>query len=77
MLQSEQKALGPDHSDTLSSMNNLAGVLHKQGQYAEAEQLYRDVMARRQSTLGPEHPDTLGSINNLAVVLRERPVGWS
>ncbi|KAI0205230.1 hypothetical protein F4808DRAFT_448286 [Astrocystis sublimbata] len=34
-----EKVLGREHSDTLSSMNNLALVLYRQGKYEEAEEI--------------------------------------
>ena len=38
-LQLKKTKLGPDHPDTLSSMNNLANVLQDLGRYGEAEPL--------------------------------------
>jgi hypothetical protein len=63
------KALGPEHADTLASMNNLATVLAREGYYAEAERLHRQTLDIRRRVLGPEHPDTLASVHNLAIVL--------
>ena len=37
-----------------------------QGEYAEAEPLYRRALAIREKALGPEHPDTAHGLNNLA-----------
>jgi hypothetical protein len=39
MVELSEKVLGEDHPDTLTIMNNLAGLLHKQGKYEEAEEL--------------------------------------
>lgn len=61
--------LGKEHPNTLSSMNNLAWVLVRQGNYDEAEQIHRQTLALRETVLGKEHPDTLASMNNLAVLL--------
>ena len=36
--------LGPRHPDTLSSLNNLAGLYEDQGRYGEAEPLYREAL---------------------------------
>ena len=66
-----QRVLGPEHPDTLASMNNLANVLDDEGHYAEAETLYRETLDIRRRVLGPEHPDTIWSTNNLAVVLED------
>ena len=51
--------LGPEHPDTLASMNNLANVYRWQGKYAQAEALYSQTLEIRRRVLGPEHPDTL------------------
>jgi hypothetical protein len=37
VLKSREKVLGPEHPDTLTSINNLAIVLRIQGKYEEAE----------------------------------------
>jgi hypothetical protein len=58
--------LGQEHSDTLSSVANLASTYRSQGRWAEAEELEVQVMEARNRVLGPEHPDTLASIGNLA-----------
>ena len=48
-----------------------AGLLFAQGNYGDAEQLYRRVIAIRSRVLGPEHPDTLASRHRLIYVLNE------
>jgi Tetratricopeptide repeat len=53
---------GPEHPDTLSSVNNLAGLYESTGRYAEAEPLYKRALEARERVLGPEHPDTLSKI---------------
>jgi DNA-binding ferritin-like protein len=68
-METRVRAQGKDHPDTLTSINNLAGVLRNQGKYPEAEQMFREVVEARKRVLGEEHPDTLNSINNLAGVL--------
>ena len=67
----EQK-LGPEHPDTLSSVNNLAFLYRAQGRYGEAEPLYQRALAAREKVLGPEHPQTLNSVNNLALLYESR-----
>jgi eukaryotic-like serine/threonine-protein kinase len=61
-----RRVLGPEHRDTLQSMNSLASVLAREGHYAEAEKLDREVLDNRRRVLGPEHSDTLISMSNLA-----------
>jgi tetratricopeptide (TPR) repeat protein len=59
--------LGPDHPDTLASMNNLAGAYKEDGQLDKALPLLEEALGKRQAQLGPDHPDTLFCMNNLAV----------
>jgi len=66
-----RRVLGPEHPNTLISMNNLALVLNHEGHYAEAEKLYRETLDIQRRDLGPEHPNTLMSMNNLAIVLND------
>ena len=60
--------LGPEHPDTLFSVNNLGFLYHTQGRYSDAEQLFKRALVARERVLGPEHPDTLFSVNNLAAL---------
>ena len=57
---------GPDHPDTLKSMNNLALSYAALGRDAEALKLHERTLTLRQGKLGPDHADTLKSMNNLA-----------
>ena len=63
------KVLGPEHPDTLSSMNNYAYQLGKLGKHAEAAEQHKAVQQLHAKVLGPEHPDTLSSMNNYAIQL--------
>ena len=58
--------LGPDHPDTLDSMNDLAVGYQDAGKLDRALPLFEETLALRKSKLGPDHPDTLRSMNNLA-----------
>ncbi|CUS06611.1 unnamed protein product [Tuber aestivum] len=69
-LEGREKILGPDHPDTLTSVNNLAGVLQSQGKYDESEEMHRRALEGREKILGPDHPNTLSSVKNLATVVR-------
>ena len=60
------KHRGPDHPDTLASMNNLANSYHALGRLDDALRLREETLGLRKARLGPDHPDTLGSMNNLA-----------
>jgi tetratricopeptide (TPR) repeat protein len=63
-----KKKLGDDHPDTLKSLNNLANVFTKNGEYDRALPLYEECLAGRKRVLGDDNPDTLISLNNLAVL---------
>ncbi|KAF5838935.1 hypothetical protein DUNSADRAFT_1951 [Dunaliella salina] len=66
-----QKNLGPDHEDTLDAMDSLAYYLRKEGSYAEAEALYRDLVKLRKQTLG-QHEDTISALNGLSSCLEDQ-----
>jgi len=63
-----EQQLGPQHPDTATSLNNLAGLYQAQGKYAEAEPLYQRALAICEQQLGPHHPDTATSLDNLAML---------
>ncbi|KAH8804032.1 hypothetical protein DL96DRAFT_1823058 [Flagelloscypha sp. PMI_526] len=58
---------GLEHSDTLTSMNNLGLTYSKLGRYREALDLKEQELELSKRILGPEHPDTLTSMSNLAL----------
>ena len=67
---SQERVLGPDHFDTLTARNNLAGAYKDVGRFGEAIELYKRVLADQERILAPDHPDTLTARNNLAVAYR-------
>ncbi len=67
-----EKMLGKEHPSTLTSMNNLASVLSRQGKYDEAEEMHRQAMALKETVLGKEHPDTLTSVYCLTYLLHQK-----
>jgi tetratricopeptide (TPR) repeat protein/tRNA A-37 threonylcarbamoyl transferase component Bud32 len=58
--------LGPDHPDTLKSMDNLALGYHAAGKLDLEVQLLEETLARSRFKLGPDHPDTLTAMDRLA-----------
>jgi tetratricopeptide (TPR) repeat protein len=48
------------------SLNNLAALYHAQGQYAQAEPLYRRSLAIVEKAVGPEHPAVATTLGHLA-----------
>jgi tetratricopeptide (TPR) repeat protein len=62
----QEKALGPEHPNVATSLNNLARLNDEQGRYEQAELLYKRALAIQEKVLGPEHSDVATSCNNLA-----------
>ncbi|KAI1275681.1 kinesin light chain 1, partial [Xylaria sp. FL0933] len=69
VLGAEERVLGKDHPNTLTTLHNLALALWGQGEYEEAEKFYRQVMEAQERVLGKEHPSTLTTLHNLALAL--------
>ena len=67
-----EKALGPEHPDTVAALNNLAMLYKTMGDYDKAEPLYRRSLAISEKTLGPKHPDTALALNNLATIYDDK-----
>jgi tetratricopeptide (TPR) repeat protein len=61
-----EQVLGPEHPETLGTVNNLAILYWQQGKYEEAEPLYQRALEAQERVLGPEHPNTAQSLDNLA-----------
>ena len=66
LLDVQRRLLGPEHPDTLTTMNNLARSLGGQGKHPEAEQMLRELLDVRRRVLGLEHPNTLKTMGHLA-----------
>ena len=60
---------GPEHLSTLESLNDLAGVVHDQGRYEEAERLFQKLVDIRTRVLGEENLATLKVLRDLAGTL--------
>ncbi len=58
---------GPDHPDTLLTMNQLATGYRKSGKLDLALPLLEETLKLRKARLGPDHPSTLQSMNNLGL----------
>jgi tetratricopeptide (TPR) repeat protein len=62
-----QKAkLGPDHPDTLLTMNNLGSSYTALGRHEDALALRQETLKLMSTKLGPDHPTTLTGMKNLA-----------
>ncbi len=69
VLEERERALGPEHPDTLKTRHYLANAFDHEGKYAEAEAEYRAVLELEEKVLGPEHPDALNTRSTLASTL--------
>jgi tetratricopeptide (TPR) repeat protein len=65
-----EKVLGPEHPDTATSLNGVAGLLQAEGHLAGSRPLLERALAIREKVLGPEHPDTARSLSGLALLLK-------
>ena len=68
-LQGREKLLGPNHPETLSSVDLLSVVLMRAGKLKDAKKLTERAMESRDKVLGELHCDTLTSVYNNGVVL--------
>ncbi len=73
----QRRELGPDHPDTLETMNRLAASYFTFGWHAGGLKLFEETLAVMKARLGADHPDTLASMDNLATIYLTlgRPAG--
>lgn len=64
-------AVGEEHRETLTIMNNRGKVLKDIGRLSESESLMRRVYDVRVRVLGPDHPQTLVALNILSNVVQK------
>jgi eukaryotic-like serine/threonine-protein kinase len=64
-----QRVLGPNHADTLGSMEALAYVYWHQARYEDAEKLYREALQMLRRTVGPDRLESIEALNNLGLML--------
>src|SRR5439155_25916172 len=57
---------GPDHPNTLATLNNLGRAYRAAGRVADAIRLHEEVRDVRVRKLGADHPDTLATMHDLA-----------
>lgn len=61
--------IGPEHASTFTARQLLARATGAQGLDAEAERLYRQLLADQQRVLGDQDPSTLSTRNYLATTI--------
>lgn len=57
-LRIQEKALGLDHPDVATTLNNMGNLFYDQGKFEEALPLTERAIAVLEKALGPEHPRT-------------------
>jgi serine/threonine protein kinase/tetratricopeptide (TPR) repeat protein len=58
--------MGPNDSNTLNTMNNLAHAYQRVGKLDKALALFQETFRRKEATLGPDDRSTLATKDNLA-----------
>jgi tetratricopeptide (TPR) repeat protein len=64
-----REALGPQHADVASSLDDLGSMIMVQGDIGRAEPLMREALAIRRAVLPPNDPQIAVGLNNLAYLL--------
>ncbi len=72
VLGAAEKALGPDHPNTLLSVYNLGNLYGAQGRYTEAEPLLKRALTGYERLSGPEHADTLRAVGSLGKLYQDQ-----
>jgi Tfp pilus assembly protein PilF len=67
-LDGKEEALGPKHTSTLDTVNNLGLLYFTQDKLAEAMVMYMRALEGREEALGPKHTSTLDTVNNLGIL---------
>lgn len=67
-LEEKEKALGPEHTSTLDTVNNLGLLYSDQGKLTEAEKMYQQALEGNERALGTEHTSTLNTVVQLCNV---------
>ncbi|KAK5550164.1 hypothetical protein LTR46_011837, partial [Exophiala xenobiotica] len=68
VVEVQERVLGQERPDTLTSMNNLALVLRDQGKYEEADKIQAVVVMGMLKLLGFEHPSSRTCMNTLLAI---------
>lgn len=71
-LEGYEKALGRDHTPTLSTVNNLGLLYEAQGKLREAEAMYKRALEGYEKVLGPTHPKAHAVTRNLQLLHSSR-----
>jgi hypothetical protein len=66
VMDTSLRVLGPEHPDTLTSMNDLAHTYHLEGRSDEAIELMKHAVTLYPRAFGANHPDTLNAASVLS-----------
>ncbi|KAL4864733.1 hypothetical protein BDV12DRAFT_200811 [Aspergillus spectabilis] len=69
ILEERKAQLGPDHPDTLESLECMVATLWNQGQWKHVEEFQLRLLEVREKKLGSDDPAVLSSLGNLASTL--------
>jgi eukaryotic-like serine/threonine-protein kinase len=67
-----RQRIGATNRETLLAVEAMAMLASRQGKFAEAEALYREVLTGRRLELGADHVETLRAISNLGQVAEQQ-----
>ena len=67
----QAEKFGEQDARLADSLNYLASLYQDQGNYAQAEPLYRRALAIAEKALGSEHPNVATTLENYAELLRK------
>jgi tetratricopeptide (TPR) repeat protein len=65
-----ERVLGPQHHDVGSIAGNIARIHHLQGNFAEAEQLYKRALGIKTASLGQQNPEVQQLLSSFADCLQ-------
>jgi serine/threonine-protein kinase len=66
-----EKALGPEHPDVASSLQQLSSIAWWMGKYPQALEQAERALALKTKALGPEHPEVAKAMKTAAAALRD------
>ncbi|HZR38642.1 MAG TPA: FxSxx-COOH system tetratricopeptide repeat protein [Ktedonobacteraceae bacterium] len=64
-LSIREQTLGPEHLDTIATLDILGNLYSTHGHYSEAETLLQRALSIREQQLGPQHPDVATTLREL------------
>ncbi len=71
-LATRQRILGGDHPDVAKGLNDLAVLLRRRGELADAEPLMLQTIEMRRRLFGEDHPEIASVLNDYATLLQRQ-----